>query len=538
MDSGSPFNDDGTQIDVPSTPQPQHATLPPNIEVSRAMSPTSSMIVGNPSSPSHSLAPDNLGSFTHAERMKYSSPPPPSSSMTPPPSSQAPKRMIPDSPLVRATTPTPSVFSSPPPTLTNGVKREVSTGIASTLPTAEQIAEASSAELREMLQTSMSEVNRLDIELRESRMLAAHYKLQHNLLTIETEEAAKRMEVEHEMTRREVEVLQMAEQARQARRDLSSPVQSAASRYIGELKAYCEAIDNENTLLHRRLQKAKKIIAHKDSDINSVMEDNRNFLKRIRENREHLARLKSPGGIYAAATPRSSSAFPVTPQPYRSTPKQTPRSMRQDHDSQDSFAALLLADRVLNQENNSAPSTPTTSRPAHRSNVRHQRGVQSLSSLPSTPARSRPMTESGNLLPSVQFAPQSEPRYRNQMEFFSPSKERSRKSRDSTISAEDAEEIAAYNNESADEDIPESQASQTAAEMLRLDPGESMEVVGSPAEPTLAAETSGLLQAKIFGSVTKNGVEKRKRVDDSVEFEAKKMRTGDGGIGLGIGGWA
>ncbi len=147
------------------------------------------------------------------------------------------------------------------------------------------------------------------------------------------------------------------------------------------------------------------------------------------------------------------------------------------------------------------------------------------------------MIENGNLLPSVQFAPQSEPRYRNQMEYFSPNKERSRKSRDSTISAEDAEEIAAY-NESAEEDIPESQASQTATEMLREDPGESMEVVGSPTEPTLAAETSGLLQAKIFGSVTKSGVEKRKRVDDSAEFERKRMRTADGGIGLGIGSWA
>jgi acetyl-CoA acyltransferase 1 len=537
MDTESLFNDDGTQVDVLSTPQPQHATLPSSIEVPQAMSPTTSMIVGNPSSPSHPLAFDNLPSSRHLERMKYSSPPPPSSSMTPPPSSQAPKRPVPDSPLAQATTPTPSVFSSPPPTLPNGVKREISSGVASTLPTAQQVAEASSTELREMLQGTVSEVIRLDIELREARMLAAHYKLQHNMLSIETEEAAKRMEVEHEMTRREVEVLQMAEQARQARQDLSSPVQSATSRYIAELKAYCEAIDSENTLLHRRLRKAKKIISQKDSEISTLMDDNRSFLKRIRENREHLARLKSPGGIYAAATPRSSSAFPVTPQQYRSTPKQTPRAMRQDHDSQDSFAALLLADRVLNQENNSAPSTPTTSRPPHRSNARHQRGVQSLSSLPSTPARSRPMTENGNLLPSVQFAPQSEPRYRNQMEYFTPTKERSRKSRDSTISAEDAEEIAAY-NESADEDIPESQASQTAAEMLRIDPGESMEVVGSPAEPTLAAETSGLLQAKIFGSVTKSGVEKRKRVDDSAEFEAKRMRTTDGGIGLGIGGWA
>lgn len=403
--------------------------------------------------------------------------------------------------------------------------------------TAQQVSEASTPELREMLHGTVSEVTKLDIELREARMLAAHYKLQHNMLSIETEEAAKRMEVEHEMTRREVEVLQVAEQARQTRQDLSSPVQSATSRYISELKAYCEAIDNENTLLHRRLQKAKKMITQKDSEISSLMDDNRSFLKRIRENREHLSRLKSPGGIYAAATPRSSSTFPVTPQQYRSTPKQTPRTMRQDHDSQDSFAALLLADRVLNQENNSAPSTPTTSRPSHRSNARHQRGVQSLSSLPSTPARSRPMTENGNLLPSVQFAPHSEPRYRNQAEYFTPTKERSRKSRDSTISAEDAEEIAAY-NESADEDIPESQASQTAAEMLRIDPGESMEVVGSPAEPTLAAETSGLLQAKIFGSVTKSGVEKRKRVDDSAEFEPKRMRTTDVGIGLGIGGWA
>jgi len=535
MDSESPFNDEGTQADVLSTPQPQHATLPSSIEIPQAMSPTTSMIVGNPSSPSRSFPLDNLPTSRHVERMKYSSPPPPSSSMTPPPSSQAPKRLVADSPLAQATTPTPSIFSSPPPTLPNGAKREVSTGIA--LPTAQQIAEASSTELREMLHGTVSEVTRLDIELREARMLAAHYKLQHNMLSIETEEAAKRMEVEHAMTRREVEVLQKAEQARQARRDLSSPVQSATSRYIAELKAYCEAIDNENTLLHRRLQKAKKVIAQKDCEIGTLTEDNRNFLKRIRENREHLARLKSPGGIYAAATPRSSSAFPVTPQQYRNTPKQTSRPIRQDHDSQDSFAALLLADRVLNQENNSAPSTPTTSRPSHRNNVRHQRGVQSLSSLPSTPARSRPVTENGNLLPSVQFAPQSEPRYRNQLEYFTPTKERSRKSRDSTISAEDAEEIAAY-NESADEDIPESQASQTAAEMLRIDPGESMEVVGSPAEPTLAAETSGLLQAKIFGSVTKSGIEKRKRVDDSTEFEAKRMRTNDGGIGLGIGGWA
>ena len=44
--------------------------------------------------------------------------------------------------------------------------------------------------------------------LGEARVTAAHSKLQHSLLSIETEESAKRAEVEHEATRREVQVLQ------------------------------------------------------------------------------------------------------------------------------------------------------------------------------------------------------------------------------------------------------------------------------------------------------------------------------------------
>jgi hypothetical protein len=426
----------------------------------------------------------------------------------------------------------------------NGLRREASLGATYTAPTAQQISDASAAELRELLQAAITEVNRLDIDAREARMSAAHYKLQHNLLSIETEEATKRMEVEHEMTRREVEVLQMAEHARQARQELASPVNSISGRYISELKEFCRNFDRENALLHQRLQKAKKVIAQKDDDLSAVLEENRSLVKRIRENREHLNRMKSPGGIYAVATPRGSTniGFPVTPQQYRGTPKQTPRSIHQDHDgSQDSFAALLLADRVLNQENNSAPSTPTLSRPAARTHIRHSRGVQSLSSLPSTPVRSRFLAENGSLLPSVQFVPQSEPRYRTQQqELFSdpPRKERKRKSRDSTISAEDVEEIAAaVSNESCDEEITESQASQTATAMLRHDPRESMEVVGSPI-PSVTAETSGLLQAKIFGTITKPGIEKRKRMDDTSDLEKKKMRANEEAIGLGIGSWA
>jgi acetyl-CoA acyltransferase 1 len=393
-------------------------------------------------------------------------------------------------------------------------------------------------------------------------MAAAHYKLQHSLLVIETEEAAKRMEVEHEMTRREVEILQAAELAR---REASSqpPEQSTAStRYIAELKAYCETMDKENALLHRRLERAKIIIAEKEEDINDLLSENHRYVGRIRENREHMRLLRSPGGLYASAsTPRTQSQnFPTTPQYTRATPKHTPHSIHQ-HDSQDSFATLLLADRVLNDQN-SAPTTPTITRFTQRSNsqVKHSRNVQSLSSLPSTPIRNS--GQSQHLLPSVQFIPQSEPRYRTSQSFFSPSQpartalphgrtEKRRKSRDSTISASDAEELAAYsqpqvhpsqetrNSDDTEElesdDVQESQASVAASAMLRRDPRESFEVAVSPGLGE-ATEKGALLQAKIFGSVTKGAsAPKRKRLPDDEEVRAKKLRMAAGeGVGLGI----
>jgi hypothetical protein len=539
MDSTSRFGYASAQIEQPCTPQPQHSNLPAS---AKALSPTPLMLVRNQTSPSRSFGVEAITSVRDLSRIKYNSPPLPSS-MTPPPSSQPPKRLVPDSPLARATTPTTSNLSSPPSAFMYGSRRETSPGATYTAPTAQQISDASTADLRELLQATIAEVNRLEIDSREARMSAAHYKLQHNLLSIETEEAAKRMEVEHEMTRREVEVLQMAEHARQARQELTSPVNSISGRYILELKEFCRNFDRENALLHQRLERAKKVIAQKDDDLNAILEENRSLVRRIRENREHLNRMKSPGGIYAAATPRNSTNtnFPVTPQQYRCTPKQTPQSMHQDHDERpDSFAALLLADKVLNQENNSAPSTPTLSRQPPRTHIRHSRGVQSLSSLPSKPVQSRFSTENTGLLPPVQLALQSEPRYRTQQQNFSdlPRKERRRKSRDSTISAEDVEDIAAeISNESSDEDITESQASQTATAMLRRDPRESMEVVGSPV-PFVATETSSLLQSKILGNITKPGIEKRKRMDDTSDLQKKKMRARQPAIGLGIGSWA
>jgi hypothetical protein len=390
-----------------------------------------------------------------------------------------------------------------------------------------------------MLEVAATENQTLQAKLAESRMTAAHYKLQHNLLTIETEEVAKRMEVEHEMTRREVDVLQHACQSR------DSPNQD----YIAKLKAYCYAVEEDNKALYHRLENAKKIIEMKDDELASAKDKEERLLTRIRENREHLNYLRSPGGIFHVATPKpSNSSYPATPQQYRSTPKHTPmtgRSVRQGRDhNQEPFAALLLADRVLSQENNSAPSTPITSRRADpRTPNKHSRGVQSLSSLPATPRSGRPGTTDSILLPSVQFTPQAE----SHLASTQHSRERRRKSRDSTISASDNEELkhpeelaraalSSFREES--EEIPESQASQNAAEMLRIDPRESFEVAASRTNtPTPTGEKSSLLQSKIFGSVTKGTTEKRKRGDDEVVagYSAKKLRAGPEGIGLGIG---
>lgn len=379
-----------------------------------------------------------------------------------------------------------------------------------------------------MLETTLAENKRLDSMLAETRMTAAHYKLQHNLLVIESEDTARRLEVEHDMTRREVDILHHACQGRE----------NPAQDYVTKLKEYCFSVEQDNIALLDRLEKAKKLIEMKDDELAVAKEKENRLTTRIRENREHLNQLRSPGGIFHVPSPKPSPSYPATPLPqYRSTPKQTPmtgRSTREVRAGEDSFAALLMADRVLSQENNSAPSTPLIGRhhAAPRTPVRHNRNVQSLSSLPSTPySNSRTAAPNSALLPSVQFTPRDGPRNVHQP------RERRRKSRDSTISASDVEEIAraamsTFRDES--EEVNESQASQTASEMLRVDPRESFEVAASRTHTPLPSEKS-LHQSKIYAPVTKTVIEKRKRGEDEGDYSAKKLRVGQEGIGLGIG---
>jgi hypothetical protein len=512
-----------TPVEIPSTPQPDDADLPSQQDLPARLSPTTSMIVAG----SSTVADDGASQVTD----KFSSPAPVSSSMTPPPSSQVsdPRHIVASPPGRNAAT-TLSLLSSPPLTVTNGVKRDVDNGATLIKPTAQQLAEANNEELQEMLQAVLAENAKLDIAVREARMSAAHFNLQHNLLTIESEELAKRMEVEHDMTRREVEILQLTAQGREA--------MTPNNDYMTRVKAYCQSLEDDNAIIYRRLEKAKSVIELKDEQLEDAREEKARLLNRIRDNREHLNYLRSPGGLFHTAT---SKTTPVTPQQYRSTPKRTPSTNRSTHQTRhlDPIDFLLSV-----AENNSAPSTPVVSRRRDpRTPIRHNRGVQSLSSLPTTPRSvARPATANSILLPSAQFSPEAEARVINTLghSVVQQSRERRRKSRDSTISASDNEEIAraamkSYRGES--EDILESQASQSATEMLRIDPRESFEVAASRTTTPTPSQNSSLTQSKIFGVVTKPVVDKRKRSDQyrGPEISPKKIRGGGEAIGLGIG---
>jgi hypothetical protein len=437
----------------------------------------------------------------------------PTSSITPPPSSQVPRRIA-----------TPALdnvsLTSPPATITNGVKQE---SMSNQLKK-EHIDNASTDELREIIQNLLSENMKLDINAREARMSAAHHKLQHNLLVIESEETVKRLEVEHDMTRREVEALQ------------SNGRDNDSLSYIVKLKEYCKELEEESGVTRRRLQKAKQLIEDKDYKLAQAEDEIIRLKERIRQNREHIDTLRSPGGPLYVSTPRTS---PNTPQHYRATPKQTPSSLRRREPpgSARPFEALLLADAVLSQENNSAPSTPITARHQDiRTPNRHHRGAQSLSSLHHTPGDVRHLQP--GLLPAPQFSPESEARAANIRGWNNAqhAQPRRRLSRDSTISAEDLEHIhqkRAIRDES--EEVYESQASQSAAEMLRADPRESFEISASRTH-TPVPGGDNLHQSKIYGGVTKPGGQKRRRTsEEEAEMSAKKLRAAAGAaIGLGL----
>ncbi|KAK1961870.1 hypothetical protein LY78DRAFT_279695 [Colletotrichum sublineola] len=514
------------------------------------------------------------------------------SSLTPPPSSQLAAHPASGALQTVYGTSHRSALVSPPATGLNATARRDAGFDTEYLPPApQQVLEATADELRAMMQASIAEHAKLKME-------AAHHKLQYNLLSLQADEDAKRAAVEHEMTRREIEALRTAEYSRHAVRELSAASESAQMKYLQMKMWYEEAMD-ENEALARRVKMAKRVISQKEEDIIRLTEERDMLLNRIRENREHFHMLCSPGGIFhGAMTPKQQTISTPQQPAHRTTPKQTPRSVnretRVDRDhGPEPIAALLqaLSQDNNNNNNNSTPTTPTTAvRPAPRMSAKHTRNAQSLSSLPTTPlSRAQRHEQQSGLLPSVNLVPQSESRHRYSNAHMVPGtpppviqervQERSRKSRESTISADDNEELARQALESVaksasflsqasrasrngrrplpngggsdDDDVYESQASQAASEMLRRDPRESFEVassVGSRDGTPAPAEKSARLQAKLFSGITKSSTDKRKfsnghdpgqDVRSDMVSPPKKMRVGgpigeNPKVGLGI----
>jgi hypothetical protein len=116
--------------------------------------------------------------------------------------------------------------------------------------------------------------------------------------------------------------------------------------------------------------------------------------------------------------------------------------------------------------------------------------------------------------------------------------EHDRYDRDSTISASDAEEAV------TDDDIPASQASSRATDMLRRLPELSQGPTSpqpSPANRHNLGKSSTLLQTKLFGHVRKAGVVRSdstplKRKGSFVEEETPALKKPKD-VGLGITSW-
>lgn len=428
---------------------------------------------------------------SRSSKAALASPPPLSSSdLTPPPSTQAPSKP----------TPTAGDRQTSPPFSTRPAPHDRHEPWRGPLPSTEEINRLPEVQMRDLLHDIIP-------ALGESRMALAHTKLQLNLLQIETAEAAQRAEAEHDLTRREVEVLQAGSPDMQNRialqPDPRSPL-AQVQRHLETSISQSRELEVESFHLQRRLKQAKKVIKHLDGRNNQLSEDNHRLRDRIKQNREHFNEL------------RQSSIPPASESPSQ---RKTPTAR-----SRNPLDALLMADQILSADPSSLPSTPSPHRGLRYPG--HTRGTHSLSSLPTTPLRHRLTTDDPLRTPINQIVSISQAASYSAPATHHPSRERPRQDRDSTISASEDEALT-------DQDIPASQASQAASNMLRRYPGPPSQE--SPAR----GKQERLVQKGLVGKVTKGHRKASQPEGPDVEGppSKKRARVDNRNVGLGIGMW-
>ena len=521
-----------------------------------AVSPSQEIQIPSTPIPAHASLPSQHDKDSKASRQTSLPPQSSSADMTPPPSSQ--KFAARSPPAKRRTLSQSAQLPASPPAT-------VKLNSSASIPSVDDVAEAGEDELRSM-------VGELATAVRDARMSAAHFKLQHNLLMMESHESAQRAEVEHQMTRREVEVLQAETRSRQ---QTPRGVQASPRSATEPLFARCRELELENQILTRRLETAKALIDEERDKYDLVLEENLRLKRRIRENRDHYARLKAASPAFSSPPPPSEF---MTPQ--RRTVARFPYTGESQTTGIDSILAAAGATQTSNAEPLSVPSTPTKT-PTSRFKHGHIRGAYSLSSLQSTPTRpefgrfsaapslSQPLPPQQQRQPFPSSAPAPIVSHR-----YQAVEESSRHDRDSTISisgsehGSDDEDHRTHDTEDrgeavTDDELPQSQASSLATSLLRKFPGgrsqssqpasanqsQNFERSSLPPPPPLGSQASvekqsNLLQTKLFGHVTKkissNGGGKRRASFGEDDIAEKKRRLkaashrGHEGVGLGI----
>ncbi|KAE8146078.1 hypothetical protein BDV25DRAFT_163211 [Aspergillus avenaceus] len=469
--------------------EPQLSSLAPAAEISGPVTPTQRRSLS--ASPGLSVRPGS--SASHSNKTKFLSPPSLSSSdMTPPPSSQTPGKT-----LRQSRSRSSSYLASPP----NFEKTLYAAyGASENLPTSDEINDADESKLRVIAKDLLGVAQ-------EARMSALHFKLQNSLLSFTSNEAIKRAEVEHQLARREVEILQSSEYRR--RHSGAKPTQPFTSMELERTLQRNQELERINATLDRRLRRAKRLIDQEKENSDRHREENALLKDRIRENRKHFSLMIEHGSL--------------SPSPQ--TEIQIPHMNSVSHfmdsashpmitgDNQNPFAALLAADRVLNRETPSATSTSHCNKMQSQYTSNHVRADHSFSSLPMTPSRSQ-MTKQETLY--------STPGRKHQDGY---------RDRDSTISASDTEEAE------TEEDAPVSQAGSVASNMLRHNPSSNHK---DARQVKRAPKSSTLLQTTLFGQVKKPGIERAsgslKRKTSFEGVSAKKSKA-EKGVGLGIDTW-
>lgn len=385
------------------------------------------------------------------------------------------------------------------------------------LPSREAIANAEDAQLRSIAQDLVATVA-------ESRLSAAHYKLQNSLLAMGSAESAKRAEVEHQMTRREVEFLHSNHSYRYA---ASGTLDTSLISEVESLQRRLESLESANSILASRLRKAKKVIEEEKANSISLAEENVRLKARIRENREYYNRLRNHLPSSTARTDLTSPRA-VAQRTDTSTHRlQTRKATNQDFASQ----LLAAAHQVHHGEATSVPSTPANGGAVRSRAGGHTRGALSMSSVPSTPQR-----EGGPRASAAFFTPVNEPSRQATLGFGRGTGSVSNSGgvtvtddRDSTLSASDLDDGG------RSPEVEDSPATLRASNMLKRYVGRS--------EPQLqnASRSSVLLQTKLFGSVKKPGVHlpppvsaKRHTDDGSHGHRSAKKPRHEENLGLGI----